>query len=289
MTGYGRFDQQSDQFKLSIEIKSVNHRYQEVAFRLPRNLLFLEERLKRLVQREVHRGRVDVYLTFVSEVLQNKSLQCDHQLAEAYLYQLNSLKESFKLKGDVSIEQLSALEGIFEVSIEEKQADSFADQIASGLEEATQQLVLMRQEEGAHLAQDLELRIEELKLSVTEMGLHAPKVKQWYQERLEHRLHELLAGKAEIDEQRLLNEVAIFSEKSNIDEELTRLHSHIKQFEEALKHTHPVGRKLDFIIQEMNREVNTIGSKAHDVSLSRAVIDLKSTLEKMREQVQNIE
>jgi uncharacterized protein (TIGR00255 family) len=289
MTGYGRYEGFLNDIKLTVEIKTVNHRYCELAIRLPRQLMLYEDRIKRQIQEKVHRGRIDVFISFHSDTLAKRKVKLDMELAEAYVSSIQELKDRLHVTGELTVHDLITLEDLFQIEEEESDVEQFNVPLLNAVMQATDQLLQMRGIEGKALLEDLSHRVSAIRETVKQISEYAPKVKDQYEKRLETRIKEFLQQRAELDEARLLNEVAVFAEKSNIDEELTRLASHCDQFTGILTLDEPVGRKLDFLIQEMNREVNTIGSKANDIEISQYVVELKSTIEKMREQVQNIE
>jgi uncharacterized protein (TIGR00255 family) len=289
MTGYGRYEGFLNDIKLTVEIRTVNHRFCELSIRLPRQLMLYEDRIKRQIQENVHRGRIDVFISFHSDTLAKRKVKPDLELAEAYLSSIQELKDRLHVEGEFTIRDLITLEDLFRVEEEESDVEQFDVPLLSAVMQATDQLLQMRVEEGKALARDLSHRVSTIRETVQRITEYAPKVKDHYEKRLEVRIKEFLQQRADLDEARLLNEVAVFAEKSNIDEELIRLTSHCDQFTGILALEEPVGRKLDFLIQEMNREVNTIGSKANDIDISQYVVELKSTIEKMKEQVQNIE
>jgi uncharacterized protein (TIGR00255 family) len=289
MTGYGRYEGFINDIKLTVEIKTVNHRYCELSIRLPRQLMLYEDRIKRQIQEKVHRGRIDVFISFHSDTLAKRKVKLDIELAEAYLSSIQELKDRLHVTGDLTVHDLLTLEDLFQVEEDESDVEQFNVPLLTAVMKATDQLLQMRVIEGKALIEDLSHRVSTIRETVKQITEYAPKVKDQYEKRLETRMKDFLQQRAELDEARLLNEVAVFAEKSNIDEELTRLTSHCDQFTGILALDEPVGRKLDFLIQEMNREVNTIGSKANDIDISQYVVELKSTIEKMREQVQNIE
>jgi uncharacterized protein (TIGR00255 family) len=289
MTGYGRYEGFLNDIKLTVEIKTVNHRYCELSVRLPRQLMLYEDRIKRQIQEKVHRGRIDVFISFHSDTLAKRKVKLDLELAEAYLSSIQELKDRLHVAGELTVHDLLTLEDLFQVEEDETDVEQFNVPLLTAVMKATDQLLEMRVIEGKALKEDLSYRVLTIRETVNRISEYAPKVKDQYEKRLETRIKEFLQQRAELDEARLLNEVAVFAEKSNIDEELIRLASHCDQITGILTLDEPVGRKLDFLIQEMNREVNTIGSKANDIDISQYVVELKSTIEKMREQVQNIE
>lgn len=288
MTGYGRYEDHIDNVQLTVEIKSVNHRYCEIDVHLPRNLTLFEEQVKKVVRENIYRGRVDVYIHIDAGQWKKRTVQIDWGLAEAYFEAADRVKKHFGLEGKLSIQDFLAIPECFVIQ-EEADPSVFEERLGQAVRRAMQDLTRMRASEGVALAHDLRKRVGVLQAALAEMNALASQVHNEYQRRLETRVRELLDQRAEVDESRLLQEVALLAEKSNIDEELTRLESHLRQFENLVAEDGPVGRKLDFLLQEMHREINTIGSKAQVVAISQHVIDVKGELEKIREQVQNIE
>jgi uncharacterized protein (TIGR00255 family) len=288
MTGYGRGEVESDQARFLTEIRSVNHRFLDIVVRLPAGWLSVEESVRKIVKQYVRRGRVDVFITVEGSMGPNRKVDVDWKLVEGYLHSTQQIKEKLGMKGDLTLSDLIQLPHIWSIEEEMWNLDQFESTLLSSVEQACQTLFRMRQQEGAHLRQDLIHRLYILEDLVDQLLQLAPQVASHYRERLQERLHDILDDISGIED-RLLTEVAIFAEKADITEELTRLKSHLHQFLQALDSDSPVGRRLDFLLQEMNREVNTIGSKANHSSISRLVVECKSELEKMKEQVQNIE
>lgn len=289
MTGFGRGEGRDQERQFVVEIKSVNHRYNDMIVRMPKRLNYLEEKIRSLIKQGIQRGRVEVYITLESIGESDTQISLNLSLAQQYMESLEKMKEHFHIKDDVSLFLLSKFPDIFK--IEEKEEDE--DQIWHCLKEAVQRaldmLIKMRIIEGEKLAEDIKNKCQYIAEIVGDIEQRAPEVVLEYKEKLRNRIHELLDDTIKIDEDRLAMEVAIFADKSSIDEEIVRLKSHIEQLREALEEKDPTGRKLDFLIQEMNREINTIGSKANDLEITKKVVDIKGELEKIREQVQNIE
>ncbi|WP_202079912.1 YicC/YloC family endoribonuclease [Caldalkalibacillus salinus] len=290
MTGYGRYESSWNDIKLSVEIRAVNHRFCEIAVRLPRHLMFLEDNIKKRIQQKVQRGRIDVYMTFNTESLVKKSLKVDWELAKAYCLSVKEMRDRLDIEGEVSVQDMLGIQDLFQ--IEEELSDdeyTYRNVLLQAVDQATDELVKMRTLEGKALTKDLQMRISKMQGLLEQIKVQAPNVKDQYAKKLEGRVKEWLPDAIDADQSRLLTEVALFAEKADISEEITRLESHYDQFLHNLEQTEPVGRKLDFLIQEMNREMNTIGSKANDIDISQSVVELKSELEKLREQVQNVE
>ncbi len=279
-----------EDIRISIEMKSVNHRFLEISVRMPRDLLSLEEGIKKKISDYVKRGKIDVFINIEKAEANSGKLHINWTLAEEYFGAYQQLTERFPFE-ESSIRPIELMNLAEVIRIEEVQKDvqQYLQPILQTVESACQQLIHMRQSEGNHLQEDLTRRIQFITRLVEDIRVRGPLVIQHFRDRLSHRMKEFLNGQWETDEGRILTEVAVFAEKANIDEELTRLASHCKQFLSNLASKDMVGRKLDFLVQEMNREVNTIGSKANDLEISKWVVDLKAELEKMKEQVQNIE
>ncbi|MEB1810029.1 MAG: YicC family protein [Bacillaceae bacterium] len=289
MTGYGQAVLENERFKVSVEMRSYNHRFFEVMIRMPRQLLPIEEQLKKAVQKQVHRGKVDVFINIEGEGLVKKRLDIDWDLFQEYIRAAADMKKRADVAGQPSVDALLLHEKIVSVHEQEQTDEGLFSTLIKATEEAALKLVEMRKREGYSLFIDLKTRVEQISKLATDLKQYAPKVAEHYRTKLQKRVEEFLQGQVEYDENRLLNEVAFFADKSNVDEELIRLDSHTVQFQKIIEEGGVVGRKLDFLIQEMNREVNTIGSKANDIHISRQVVELKSEIEKIKEQVQNIE
>jgi len=288
MTGYGRGEARGTDGRLTVEVRSVNHRFLDIVIRMPKELSALEDRLRSLLQGSVDRGRLDVYVTLEKEGRGRYSLQVDKDLALAYHNALKEIQNELNLAGSVDLEVLAQLPDV--LVLEEVQAD--ADQFWPVLESAARQaiagLVQMRRSEGESLAADMLGRIDVISREVGAVRGRSPVVVEEYRQRLHERIQELL-GDGTLDQERLEAEVVYFAERSDVTEELVRLESHLTQFSEATKKGGSVGRKLNFIIQELHREINTVGSKSQDSEIGRSVVEVKSQIEKLREQVQNIE
>ena len=288
MTGYGSSKKEAGSFQVTVELKAVNHRFCEINLRIPRSFLYLEEQLKKRIQGFIHRGRIEGFINIEGEGLAAKNLKVDWTLLDQYVDALQEVKNHYSIPEEVTLSHLLKQEGIFQIQESEDQSLKEAEELLlSCTDEAAQALLLMRRREGEELKNVLIQYIQDVQQMVIKLEQFAPLVVAHYKERLEKRLKELYTGS--VDESRLLQEIVIFSDKADISEELTRLSSHCSQFLQSLGMNEPVGRKLDFLIQEMNREVNTIGSKANNQEIAQDVVELKTILEKLREQVQNIE
>jgi uncharacterized protein (TIGR00255 family) len=286
MTGFGRSKKDSGQLSITVEIRTVNHRFSEFHMRMPRQLMHMEDKIKKKLGEHIKRGRIEVYVTIEGDGLASRKVNVDWELLDEYYQYITAIKTKYNIQNDLVIQDLIREELI---GVEEKDAgnEELSQQVLSAAEEACLHLTQMRQAEGLEMEKDVRSHLSLLSKRVLLLREFSPKVVQQYRERLEKRIKDYLDG--QIDEPRILTEVAVFADKADINEEVTRLQSHIGQFEKTLQLTEPVGRKLDFILQEMNREANTIGSKANDAAIAAEVVEIKSLLEKMKEQIQNIE
>lgn len=288
MTGYGRAQQMIDGRSILVEIKSVNHRYFEFSSRLPRAYGFLESRLKAFLQERFSRGKVDVFVTIINVDTEPANVQVNQELAKSYASALRSLAEPVGLRDDLSLSSISRFSDIFIVLKETEDEDEVWQQVKVVAEEAAARFVLMRETEGQKMKEDIESRLITIENAVAQVESRSPETVRAYQEKLTQKITEVLEN-TQIDEQRILTEAAIFAEKIAVEEETVRLKSHLEQCRGILAGGGAVGRKLDFLIQEFNREANTIGSKAQDIEVARVVVEIKSEIEKIREQIQNIE
>ncbi len=288
MTGYGRGERLLPGKRCTVEIKSVNHRYCEVLLRLPRQFVFLEEKIRNLVQSRVARGRIEVFLTVDTNGGSELAVKVDKGLAFAYYKAMKELQESLGIEGKIKVKHLISLPGVLTPGELADDVEEVWPLLKEAVEEALENLVKMRQVEGERLAQDIARRLAKVSRLNALVCERAPLVLDEYREKLKQRAEKLL-GEGTYDPARLEAEAVFFAERSNITEEIVRLESHLKQAENCLEAEEPVGRKLDFLLQEMNREANTIASKAADAEISRLIVEMKSELEKIREQVQNIE
>ncbi len=287
MTGFGRGEFTQCTSTFSVDVRSVNHRYCDVSVRMPRAMSALEEKVREFVSERISRGKVDVYINY-STFGQNARVKLDTNLAKAYVDSLNTLKEIFEINDDINLSLLSRFPDIMSLETVEQDMEELWLILKDALEMAFNALVEMRKREGERLKNDLLEKIAVIKDYVEGIKEKSSGIVDEYKNKLYDRIQELIKD-IPIDENRLLTEVAVFADKASIDEELVRLGSHMDQFKKALNFNGPVGKKLDFIIQEMNREVNTIGSKITDLEILNNVISIKTEIEKIREQVQNIE
>ena len=288
MTGFGRAKAEVNGLDITVEIKSVNHRYFEFSCRVPRAYSFLEEKIKSKLSAAISRGKVEVSI-LIDDNTENATLvEIDREYTAAYLKAIKSLSKEFGIKNDVKASALVGNNDIFKVKRQTIDDEVVTSAVFTVLEDAVKNFISMRTVEGERLFNDVKTRTEYILEKVAFIEERSPKTVTEYRNRIEQKIKELL-GDTTIDEQRILTEVAIFADKVAVAEETVRLRSHIKQFESLVSSSDPVGRKLDFIVQEMNREANTIGSKAQDIEIAHTVVDIKSEIEKIREQIQNME
>lgn len=290
MTGHGRGESSQNGFKVTVEASSVNRKQAEIALNLPRELEPLEAQARDVINRRIARGRLTVRVTLhAAEGRFGSQLQLNTSLAKAYAKEAARLAKELKLEGTLRIDTLLRLPGVIEGEREAEDAAAFWPALEKALEKGLNALVKMREREGTHLRKDCQARIATVRGIVAQVQKQAPEGARRYRDQLMERIRNAGLEGIAADDERLLKEVAFFADRSDVSEELTRLQSHFQQFDDLAKATEPVGRTLDFLAQEMNREVNTIGAKANDSVISRAVVTLKSELEKFREQVQNVE
>lgn len=288
MTGYGRGEISQDGREFLVEIKAVNHRYSDIYIKMPRQVGFLEDRVRELVGRTISRGKIDVFVTYYNYSEEARHVTFDEALAKTYISAVESLRDKYGLKDDITVSLISRYPDVLRVEQEEEDEEYLWSLLKVAVENALDSLIRMREIEGEGLKNALLERTDYIGEIVEKLTERAPEVPAEYKTKLTARIAELL-DQQPLDENRLAAEVAIFADRCSIDEELVRLRSHICQVREALHMDKPVGRKLDFLAQEMNREINTIGSKANDLAITRHVVELKSEIEKVREQIQNIE
>jgi uncharacterized protein (TIGR00255 family) len=287
MTGFGRSRAESEAFSVNVEVKTVNHRFCEINIRMPRQLLKLEDKIKKKINQQIRRGRAEVFITIEGEGTVTRKVRVDWKLIEEYHLFIKQAREKYNLEGKITLQDLINRSEFIHIDESDEGNEELENLILSATEEAVLYLKQMRMAEGEELKKDLLTSISLVDIHIDELQKYAPQVVSAYKERLQKRMQEFVNG--QIDETRILTEVAIFSDKVDINEEITRLKSHIQQFLKTIEEPEPVGRKLDFLIQEMNRETNTIGSKANDSNIAKKVVEIKSLLEKLKEQVQNIE
>ena len=289
MTGFGRGEFKNDNYHFLIECKTINHKYCDINVRLPRKISFLEDKIRNYVKNFVKRGRVDLYIKLDLIGSEDVNLKFDDKLASQYVNILNEIKEKFNLQDDISVMSVAKFPDIVKCEEKEEDEDLYWSMLREALDITLEKLGQMRQEEGKKLAEDTLERCDTLRSYVDEIEKYSDTIVNEYKEKLNNRIKEILEDPNIIDENRLAQEVAIFADKSNITEEIVRFRSHIEQLKKTVVKNDSIGRKIDFLIQEMNREVNTMGSKSSNINITNLVVEVKSELEKIREQIQNIE
>lgn len=288
MTGYGRCEAIEGGKKILCEIKSVNHRYSDYSIKVPKYYGFLEDRVRKFVSDYISRGKVDIYIGIESFEQADKEIHVNTELAKNYLNALRELRDELGLTDDISVMNLARYPDIFIAEQKEEDEEEIWASVKKVLEPAAKSFAAMREREGERIRCDLEQRVEYMKTIAAKIEERSPETVAEYRSRLYDKLKEILDGK-EIDEARILTEAAIFADKVAVNEELVRLASHFDEFYAITASGEPAGRKLDFLIQEINREINTTGSKANDIEIAKLVVELKAETEKLREQIQNIE
>lgn len=288
MTGYGRARMTTDGRDIVVELRAVNHRYLDVTVKAPRGYGFLEEALKKAAGARIARGKVDIFVAITDTGAQETAIVLNKELASRYLDALKELRDTFRLHDDISVMNIARMPDVLVSERLEVDAEAMTRAVCAVFDQAVTEFDSMRQQEGQKMAADVSSRMQTILGLVKEVEKRSPERVTAYRERLEKRMREILEDTA-IDPQRILAEAAIFADKTAVDEETVRLRSHLDQMKLMLADEKPVGRKLDFLVQEMNRESNTIGSKANDTAMANLVIGLKAEIEKIREQVQNIE
>ncbi|MBQ2890872.1 MAG: YicC family protein [Clostridia bacterium] len=287
MTGFGRAEMVIEGFTVSVQIRSVNHRYMDIALRIPRFYNFLEDKIRQKVAEYISRGKIEVAVSLKEQEGDDRVITLNRSLAENYIEVLKELA-SLGVEDDIKVSTVARYNDIFSVEYKEIDEDKMFEIINTALTSAFSEFNKMRSEEGERLEKDILFHLDNIANELKKIEEQSPQTVKLYRENLENKMRELL-GDAKVDETRLITETAIFADKVAIDEETVRLRSHIKAFKSALNTDKPIGKKLDFIIQEMNRETNTIGSKANDIEIASLVVEIKSEIEKIREQIQNIE
>ena len=290
MTGFGRSEYSDGKRNIICEIRSVNHRYSDITVKMPRRYSFAEDKIKQTVKEKLVRGKVDVSINVENLTENDVVIKLNKLAAGQYYENLKELKEEFGLSGDIDLSLMSGMPDVLKAVPDVDDEEELTKAILIPVKEASSNLEKMRAVEGARLADDLIKKGETIKVILDQIEERSPLVVKDYMEKLRARITELLDGAAEIPEDRILTEAAVFADKCAIDEEITRLNSHLLQLKSILTGTEStVGKKLDFLVQEMNREANTIGSKANDITITNHMLNIKSEIEKIREQVQNIE
>ena len=288
MTGYGGAKSIAGAYKLSVEVKSVNNRYLDTSVRIPRSFMFAEDTVKTAVQAHISRGKVDVFISFDAASGDSIAVNVNEALAAEYKAAIGSIADKLGISSEITAYQICRLSDVLTLDKKEIEKDEALKELLSVLEKALSDFDSMREREGRKLFDDIFARLNAIEEHVSFIEKRAPQTVEEYRDRLTRKMLDILENK-QIDESRILTEAAIYADHIATDEETVRLRSHITQMRDMLQSRTPVGRKLDFIVQELNRETNTIGSKCNNNDITRAVLDMKSEIEKIREQVQNIE
>ncbi|GAA0105607.1 YicC family protein [Paraclostridium sordellii] len=289
MTGFGRGEYKNDNYHFIVECRTINHKYVDINVRLPRKISFLEDKIRNIVKDYVKRGRVDLYIKLDLIGSEDVNLKFDEKLASQYVNILNNIKSAFDLNDDITVMNIAKFPDIIKCEEKEEDADLLWEMLKLALAESLKNLKEMRCEEGIKLSNDIDTRCDLLKDYIEDVEKYSYNVVNEYKEKLNSRIAEILENPSLVDENRLAQEVAIYADKCSITEEIVRFKSHITQLKKAIHKDESIGRKIDFLIQEMNRETNTIGSKSSDLNITNLVVEIKSELEKIREQIQNIE
>ena len=289
MTSFGRSNSEEGKKRVfTVEMKSVNSRYLDVNIRMPKSIISLEEEIRKMISNSLNRGKVDVFINIKNYNEGAGVPKVDINLAQGYLQCLKEIEEKLNIKNDISVMQIARFPEVITMIEEEDKIDEIWEELKPLISSSLDMMINMREVEGEKLKQDILIKINQIEDLVSKVEEFADSIPKVFKQKLEERLKDLL-GNVEVDENRIATEVCILADKATVDEEIIRLNSHINQVRETLKLNEPIGRKLDFIVQEMNRETNTIGSKSSDIKMTNIVIDIKNILEKIREQVQNIE
>ena len=288
MTGFGRSVYENEGREYLIEIKSVNNRFNDINIKMPRSLNYLEEKIKKEILKSVSRGKIDLYITFNNNSDLGKSIKLNTEIAKKYIEELKKLSKETEIIDNINIMEISKFPDVLNIKVEEAAEEIIEKELLTALNNSIKSFIDMREQEGSKIKQDLEKRIRVILEKIEKISSISTGLVEEYIVKLETRIKELLKTDV-VDQTRLAQEVVIYSDKCSVEEEITRLKSHISQFLNLINEDIPVGKKLDFLIQEMNRETNTIGSKANNLGITNLVVDIKTELENVREQVQNIE
>lgn len=289
MTGFGRGEYKNDNYHFTVECRTINHKYVDINIRLPRKISFLEDKIRNVVKEYVKRGRVDLYIKLDLIGSEDVNLKFDEKLASEYVNILNNIKSTFNLQDDITVMNIAKFPDIIKSEEKEEDEDLLWSMLKVALDDCLVKLKDMRKEEGIKLSNDIDMRCDLLKDYIEQIENYSYNVVNEYKEKLNNRIAEILDDPSLVDENRLAQEVAIYADKCSITEEIVRFKSHILQLKKTIHKDESIGRKIDFLIQEMNRETNTIGSKSSDLNITNLVVEIKSELEKIREQIQNVE
>ncbi len=287
MTGYGKSSITENLREYQVEIKTINHRYADVNIKMPRTISYLEDDVKKEILKQVNRGKIDVFISYYNNSKEGNEVKINTEIAKLYIDELRKLASEEGLQSNIEVVDIAKFPDVLKIQANNDD-ETIKEELLAVVKQATDSLMKMRQEEGAKIAKDLEERLDAVEAKVLEISKLSTGLIEDYVVKLEDRIKDLLKTE-EIDKSRLAQEVVIYADKCSVEEEITRLKSHISQFRKLLESKDAIGKKLDFLIQEMNRETNTIGSKANNLEITNYVVDVKTELENIREQIQNIE
>ena len=288
MTGYGRSKCEFDSREYTVEIKSVNNRYSDISIKLPRSISFMEDNIKKLISKSVTRGKVEVFISFINNSDKGRSIEINRELAKNYIDEMRKLANETNINSNIEVIDVMKMPDVLNTRLSEEDENIIAKEVTQCTEKAIENFISMRENEGDKIKEDLINRISSISEKIDKINAISTGLVSEYIVKLEKRINELLKPNV-VDEARLAQEVVIYSDKCSVEEELTRLRSHISQFLGLLEKNESNGKRIDFLIQEMNRETNTIGSKANNLEITNYVVDIKTELENVREQIQNIE
>lgn len=290
MTGFGRGEFNNESFNVTLEIKSVNNRYCDIIIKMPKKLNAFEDRIKNKIKAKLSRGRIDVYINLDESEYDNYEVTPNFDILDKYVKVYKDIQARYGMRDELNLSMLTRIQEGIDVSYLERGEEEYWKALEPALDIALERIEQMRAQEGQQLKNDILSKVANIRSTLSQIEVYAPKIVENYRLKTRDRIADLLADmNAEIDEIRLANEIAIYADKTNINEEIVRIYSHLEQIGQILEAAEPVGRKLDFLVQELNREINTIGSKSPDIDISNLVIGLKSDIEQIREQIQNIE
>lgn len=288
MTGYGRGKYECDSREYTVEIKSVNNRYSDISIKMPRNISFLEETVRKLISNSITRGKVEVFVSFTNNSDKGRNIELNYDLAKNYIEAMKKLAEETDINSNIEVIDVVRLPDVLNTTLDQEGENIITEELTKTVSEAITNFIKMREIEGEKIKEDLQERIESVSEKINQINSISTGLVSEYIVKLEKRVNELLKPNV-VDENRLAQEIVIYSDKCSVEEEITRMKSHISQFLNLLEQTNSNGKRIDFLIQEMNRETNTIGSKANNLQITNYVVDIKTELENIREQIQNIE
>lgn len=288
MTGYGRGKYECDSREYTVEIKSVNNRYSDISIKMPRNISFLEDTVRKLISNSITRGKVEVFVSFTNNSDKGRNIELNYDLAKNYIEAMKKLAEETDINSNIEVIDIVRLPDVLNTTLDQEGERIITEELTKTVSEAITNFIKMREIEGEKIKEDLQERIESVSEKINQINSISTGLVSEYIVKLEKRVNELLKPNV-VDENRLAQEIVIYSDKCSVEEEITRMKSHISQFLNLLEQTNSNGKRIDFLIQEMNRETNTIGSKANNLQITNYVVDIKTELENIREQIQNIE